>query len=139
VQTYNPAKVVITHLGQIITGYATGSFIKASRNKDTYTYTPGADGSGCRTLNPDKSGRVTLTLMQSSVSNDVLSAAQTLDELTGQGVGPLIMKDLNGTLLVSAADAWIVKPADVDMGAEVGNREWIIEAKEMTIAGGSIL
>lgn len=137
--TYNPAKVVLTHLGQIITGYATGSFIKAARNKETYTYTAGADGKGCRTLNPDKSGRVTITLMQSSVSNDVLSAAQILDELTGQGVGPLIIKDLNGTLVVSATNAWIVKPADVDLAAEVGNREWMIEAEEMNIAGGTIL
>jgi Protein of unknown function (DUF3277) len=139
VQTYNPAKVVLTFLGQIVTGFAEGSFLKASRNKDTYTYTAGADGSGCRTLNPDKSGRVTITLMQSSISNDVLSAAQILDELTGSATGPLIVKDLNGSLVVSAGNAWIVKPADVDLAAEVGNREWVIEAKEMTIAGGSIL
>lgn len=137
--TYNPAKVVLTFLGQIITGYAPGSFVKAARNKDTYTYTPGADGKGCRTLNPDKSGRVTVTLMQSSPSVDVLSAAQILDELEGTGTGPLMVKDLSGTLVVSAENAWIVKPADVDFAAEVGNREWIIEAEELRIAGGSIL
>ena len=138
-KTYDPSKVVFVFLGSIITGFADGSFIKAARNEDTYKLTKGAGGEGCRSRSLNRSGKVTCTLMQSSLSNDILSAAQTLDELTGAGVGPLLIKDLSGTALVVAENAWIVKPADVDFAKEVGSREWIIECDDMIIEGGAIV
>lgn len=138
-KTYDPSKVVMTFLGNPITGYADGSFIKAGRNEDTFKLTVGSSGEGCRTRSTNRSGKVTLTLMQSSAANDLLSAAHRLDELVGTGVGALLIKDLNGTALVEAPNCWITKPADMEFAKEVGNREWILECEAMILEGGAIV
>jgi hypothetical protein len=136
---YDPADVVFTFLANIITGFADSSFIKASRNEESWKVSVGADGEACRVRSRNVTGRVTLTLQQSSASNDILSAAVVLDELTGQGVGPLLIKDLSGTLLVVAKNAWVVKPADVDLAKDLSPREWLFECEQLDIFGGASL
>lgn len=123
---YDPASVVLAFAG-IVTGYADGSFIKAGRNEETWKLIVGADGRGCRVRNRNSSGRLTLTLMQTSPTNAILSALATLDEETGAGVTPLLLKDLNGVELIAAAEAWVVKPAEKGYGKDLGDREWVIE------------
>lgn len=138
-RTWDPGKVTSVFAGAIITGFSDGSMVKASRNVDTFTLVKGADGEGCRIRSRDKSGRVTFSLMQSSASNDILSAIAELDESTGAGIGPLLIKDLNGTLVVAAQAAWIVKPADWEAAKTLSDREWVLEANDLFIAGGTIL
>ena len=133
---WDPANVVVSFLGAILSGFADGTFIQAARNEDTWTLTKGADGEGARTRNRNGSGRITLTLLQTSLSNDVLSAAVEFDELTGEGVGPFIVKDTGGTFLGVAANAWIVKPADGELAKTLSNREWVFECDHLDIIGG---
>jgi hypothetical protein len=99
----------------------------------------GADGQVVRVASADKRGEITVTLMASSLSNDFLSAQAALDDLTGINTQPLLIKDLLGTTLISAQQAWIKKPADVEFGKEAGTREWVFECGELNIlVGGSI-
>lgn len=135
-KTYNPRKVIVTFAGKQITGFADGTFITASRNGDTYTLTKGADGEGARSHNPDKSGTVVVTLLQTSSSNDVLQAQHDLDERTDQGKGPLFIRDLSGRTLVESPEAWVRKPADPEFGKEVGAREWTLECDELILKSG---
>lgn len=86
----------------------------------------GSDGEGARAKSNDKSAEITLTLMQSSASNDLLSSLSRADELTGDGVGPLLVVDRSGRTLIEAATCWIQKPADGEFGREIANREWMI-------------
>jgi hypothetical protein len=129
---YDPALVVVTFAG-IITGYAKGAMIKAGRAEDTWKLVVGADGLPCRVRNRNASGRCTLTLMQTSPSNLILSALATLDEQTGAGVVPFMLKDLGGAELMSAPEAWLTKPADKDYGEDLGTREWVIEFGELLV------
>jgi hypothetical protein len=137
-KTFDPGKVVFMFLAQTAHGLAEGTFIKASRASDTYSKQVGSDGEVCRSRSRDKSGEVTLTLMQSSSFNDVLSAAAEADELAGTGVGALFIKDLRGKTLLSASNAWIRKPAEIEFAKEAGNREWVFDCADLEfVVGGA--
>ena len=140
---YDPKAVNAVFAGIPITGYADGTFITVEQNNDSFSLTVGAAGEGCRAKSNDKSARITFTLLQSSVTNALLSAkhnADLLDPLGVVAVGPFMMKDNSGTppnnTIVSAATAWIVKPANVSYGKEVETREWIIETDNAEIFVG---
>lgn len=135
-KTYNPKRVAVSFAGRLLTGFADGTFITVSRNEDTFALAVGSDGEAARSASSNRSGRVTLTLMQTSASNDILSALAATDERTNQGTGALMVKDASGRTVVLAAEAWIVKPADAELGREIGNREWVFETGDLEIFNG---
>jgi hypothetical protein len=133
VPTYDP-KLVILSLGEVFfSGYADGSMIQASRDGDSFTKHVGADGEVSRTRNRNRSGSVTVTLKQTSLTNDALSALLAADELFGTGVRPLWLRDMSGTTLLKADRAWLRKPADAEFGKDQSDRSWVIECA--TLAG----
>lgn len=125
--TLDPKKVIISFLGNIITGFADGEFITVERDADAFTKYVGADGQVARARNNNKSATVTITLAQGSPSNAVLSAAARLDELAGTGVGEFLMKDLGGATMWRAPNSWIRKLPATPMGKEIGTRQWVID------------
>lgn len=135
-KTYNPKRVLVSFANQLITGFMDGTFIAATRNDDSFTIAVGTDGEVARSASANRSGRVTFTLMQTSASNDALAAQMAIDELTNLGTGALFIKDASGRTLISAAEAWIVKPADGEFAKEIGPREWIIETGNLEIVNG---
>ena len=138
-KTYDPAQIIATVGPAIITGFADGTFVKASRETDTFTDYAGADGEVTRARSRDKRGTVEFTLSQASPSNDLLSALATMDEQLGTGIVPFLLKDVNGTTLCAGGEAWVKKPADVEYGKEVGTRAWTIRvARLLTFAGGAV-
>ena len=132
-KTYNAKKVLISFAGKTLTGTLDGSFVKVSRNNDSFMLAIGSDGEAARAANADKSGTVTVTLMQTSPSNDDLSNLMNADELTNTGTGALFVKDASGRTLVSAVEAWIRKPADVEFAREITGREWVFETGNLEI------
>ena len=139
VKNYNAKDVTIILAKSIMEGLADGTFVTAARTNDSFTLATGADGEGVRSQSNDKSGIITLTLLQSSQSNDVLSASAALDELQGDGVFEILIKDLNGTTVISAETAWVAKPADVEFGKESSEREWTITTDHLEmLVGGSL-
>ncbi|SRR6266540_1872930 len=136
VKTYDPAQIVCTLGAIIVSGYQDGEFVKAGRDADTFTKYAGTDGEISRSRTRNKSGRVTFTLAQTSASNDALAALALLDELSGRGVVPLMIKDLSGTTRVAAGAAWVVKPPEAAFGKEIGPREWVIDTGPVEIFNG---
>ena len=138
VKTFDPAKLQIIVAGIPIQGLAPDTFCSVERSNQSFNVSVGADGESARAKTNDKSGTVTITLIQSSASNDLLSALCVTDELSGDGVGPLLIKDLNGTTLIAAESCWIQKPASAEFGQEISTREWVIETGELNMfIGGS--
>lgn len=131
VKTYNPADVVCIVSGIKVEGYADGTFITAARDNPSFTNGSGADGEGWRAKTNDKIGTITLTLLQTSLSNDALSALIALDEASGDGVGPFLLKDNSGRTLIQAETCWLEKPADSEFAREVTNREWVIKTDSL--------
>lgn len=138
-KNYASDKVVVTFRGHIIAGLAGGTFVSAERAGDGFTKSVGADGSVARARMADRSGSVTVTLMHTSPSNDVLSLMANEDENFGTAVGPLMVKDLSGMTLLAAQNAWIRKMPNVEYGLEIGEREWVFDCDRLQMAvGGSL-
>lgn len=138
-KTYDPGQVIVSFAGVVLQGFAPDTFVTVERDEDGWMKTAGADGEVCRTRNRNRMGRVTVTLLQSSQSNDALSALAILDELSAGGSGPLLIRDLNGTTLVAVQNAWIAKFANAEFGKELGNREWPIDCDKIEMLVGGAL
>jgi len=138
-KTYDPGQVIVSFAGVILHGIAPDTFVTVERDEDGWMKTAGADGEVARTRNRNRMGRVTATLLQSSSSNDELSALAILDELSASGSGPLIVRDLNGTTLCAAENAWIVKFANAEFAKEHGNREWMFDCDKLEMFVGGAL
>lgn len=131
--TYDPSAVIIIFAGNRILGYADGTFVKVSRNSETFKLYKGTSGEGARAKSLDKSATVTLTLMHTSPSNDILAANAALDEAASSGVTALLIKDLSGRTIHQAQEAWVKKPADSEFGKEIATREWTIECNDISM------
>jgi len=139
IKTYDPKKVLVLFGPIAMSGYADGSFVKVARNSPTWKTHTGADGEGARSKSNDRSGKVTVTLMQSSPVNALLSATAAADELANAGVYPLFVKDNSGRSLHAAANAWIEQLPESDYARELGVREWIFASENLqSFDGGSL-
>jgi len=137
-KTYAAKKVQLVFKGIPITGFMEDSFIEVDRNSDSFTLMVGADGEGARAASADKSAKITIRLLQTSASNDVLTASVISDELTNVGSGPLMIKDGSGRSLDSAAEAWVTKPAKKVYSKGIEGREWVLETDALLpFAGGN--
>ena len=136
---YDPTQILSIVHGRPIVGYAPGTFVEVERNEDTFALLVGADGETARARTRNRSVRFRFTLMATSPSNDWLSERAEYDERTGQGIGPTEVTDNLGHTRVHAAYTWVVKPATVSFGMEVGTREWEIEGADadMKVGGGT--
>lgn len=135
---YDAAKVVISFRGVLLSGYADGDFCKVAFDEDAWTKTVGASGEVVRAKNNNRTGSIEVTLLQSSSSNDYLSAQYNIDELTGVGSGVLQVMDLYGTTLM-VAEAWIKQVPEVTFGKEASQRAWMFDTAQIQfpIVGGN--
>lgn len=126
--TYNAARITVVFAGFPISGFADGTFVHVTMVNDGITTQVGADGEIARAINTDRRCTVTLTLQQTSESNDFLSTFFNIDMLTcGGRAGPILIQDLCGTTLFMSAQAWIVKMPDMEYGKEILTRAWQLQ------------
>lgn len=134
--TYDPKNVALIVGGNIINGFSDATFIVAERNEQAFNLKVGVDGEGTRAKTNNKSGKVTITLMQSSASNDVLSALAAADELSNAGAVPLLLKDNSGRTLISSLTSWVQKYPNSEFAKETSTRVWVMETDELNIFVG---
>lgn len=108
-----------------ITGYADGDALTVEEKNPAFNIAEGADGHVDRIKNNANSLAITISLRQTSPTNQVLSALHLADRAGGVPL-PLLIKDRNGTTLFSAAQAWIEKFPKAAFGNEAKTREWVI-------------
>lgn len=135
-KTYDPLQVSVILGSHIVTGFADGTFVSIERNNQTFELVSGASGETARAKSNDRSGTVTITLMQTSESNSVLSGFAAADELSNSGKFPIIVKDNNGDSLYEATEAWVQQPASVEFSKEISEREWVLETGELIMVTG---
>lgn len=138
---YDPNEVSILVCGiPIEGGFADGSFVEIAYTSDAFVTVVGADGDVTRSKTNDKRATITITLMQSSNSNQLLSALANLDQRAGNGagVGPLLIKDNQGLSLYSGEHSWIAKQPDAVFDKTAGPRAWKIECAALeALTGGN--
>lgn len=133
VKTYNSKKVQVSFLNQILTGFADGEFINVTFNADQVSLVVGADSEGARAMSADNSGQVKITVLQTSMANDILSNALITDRQTNINFGQLFIKDGSGRTHVFAQEAWVKKFADVVLDKDVKAREWTLESADLQV------
>lgn len=136
VRTYDPAQVIVSIGGAQMSGFADGSFVTVERDEDMFTKITGADGKTSRSKSNNKAGSLTLTLQQTSPSNDILQGFALLDELSNAGVVPVIVKDASGRATFFSACAWVRKTPNAEYAKEVNNREWVMDLADLDVFHG---
>jgi len=133
---YDPKLFTIILAGKIIGGYADDDFIEIERDEDMWTKKVGVDGEVTRAKSNNKAGKVTIRLMQSSSSNDDLTALMLADEVTNAGAGPLLCKDGSGRTAFFSDTAWIKKAAKATFKKGVNTYEWQIDTGVLDVYVG---
>lgn len=136
--SYNPKDLIVTVGGVPLSGFAPDESITIERNEANVSLRTGASGEGVRSINPNRSGTISITLMASSASNDTLNALARADELAGRGQAPLLIKDGGGRTLVAATSVWVQTEPPIGYGSEPRDREWVLEAEALDMTQGGM-
>jgi hypothetical protein len=142
-RVYDPKQIVLSVAGLLISsGFSEDSMVKCARTAPSYEGVVGADGEYTRVRQYDDSALVTISLMQSSEGNDILSALHSADRAApnGAGIGAFLLKDLNGNTLVQASKCWVKGSPEQEYGKKVNMRAWEIMLADAEIfVGGNTL
>lgn len=139
VKTYDAKQLTITFDGIIVNDFADGDFVSISGMLENFENVVGADGSENRNNKNLTGVDVAITVSQTSTTNDLFSAKHIADKLNNSGKGALLIKDLNGTSILSSGQAYIKGFADATFGNALGTRTWNFRAPNAIINIGSNL
>lgn len=133
VRTYQPALVSVVYATKLISGFADDSAVSIEFMTDDWADSSGVDGQVTRNMTNDDRGTITLTLNQSSPSNDDLTAMALADRLTGNNAAPILVRDASGRTICSGDSAWITKIPAAEFGKNIANRTWTIRVAHLTM------
>ncbi len=138
-KTYDPKKVVVQFGNRQITGFSEDNMITIRPNGEGVQTYVGADGEVQRSLDPNSTYTVEINLANTSKSNDYLSNMYNADRATGKGVLPLLVKDMSGTLLFFAPEAWVANTPEGGRGRRINELTWTIStgSVEAPVFGGN--
>lgn len=134
--TYDPKQVAVIVGGVPLGGFADGSFVTVERSSDAFTKVTGADNITSRAKTNDKSGSITITLQQTSPSNDILQGFALVDEVSNSGVVPIVIQDFSGRSTFVTAFGWVKKVPKAEFSKEITNREWILDCADLDVKFG---
>lgn len=121
--TYDPRQTPIIFNGRLLTGYAPDTFASFEPAADSVTKTVGADGSVVFTFSADKTGTLTVTLLQTSPDHAYLAAAEQ-----AKVIGAIAVRDENlgevGTTLLRCQYSTVSRRPTLGRGAEATTHEW---------------
>ncbi|NIQ92449.1 MAG: DUF3277 family protein [Deltaproteobacteria bacterium] len=136
VWTYDPGQVSVSVGDFDITGFQPGTMVTVERDERMFTKQMGTQGEGTRSKSNDRSGRITIMLMQTSPSNAILSSLAALDEYGNAGLVNAQVKDASGKSIYQAETAWIEGYPNAEYANEAGPREWVIVSDKITMFEG---
>lgn len=131
--TYSPPDVtVVISMGaasHVVSGFAEDTFVSIERNSETYEMYTGADDTNTRIYKPNTSCAVTISLQQTSNSNDVLSALYEIDRASrnSDNLFSITVKDNSGRSLFSASQAFISVTPNSEYGTSMNTRDWVVQ------------
>ena len=126
VMTYDPKKVILTLGGVPIGGYTDGTFVNVEGDADTWTRKVGADGEVNRALSNNHTHTITITLLQTSLTNKYMKTVYNADRKTGLGMLPFTFTDLNDGETKFWPQAWVSKEPAKGRAKETTDTEWVI-------------
>lgn len=135
-KTFSLAQVVaVFGPSDLKAGAGEGDWLKITPNADKIGVVEGQNGEVLFTYTGTRLYKVEITLLQSSKTNDYLSAVQIADEKSlraGNGgiLLPFFVKDTGGTLAFASPKARVSKVPDFGYGNKNMDRVWTILAAD---------
>lgn len=140
----NDVNVVITQrssgIAHIVSGYSEDSIVNIERVAETFTMYTGADNTSTRIYNANKSATVTLSLQQTSASNDILSLLYANDSASrnSSGLFSLQISDASGRSRYFSDDAYVGVVPNSAFANSMQTRDWVLHAHNLdTYIGGN--
>lgn len=147
ISTFAPADVTIvvaqesSGLSWILSGFMEDKIVSIERNAETYALYTGADNTNTRIFNANTSAKVTISLAQTSESNDILTRLYQADadSRDSSGIFSISVVDNSGRSSYFSDEAYIAVVPNSEYGNSMQAREWVIHATRMdaVIAGNS--
>ena len=137
---YSSQLLKITWNNILITGYATGTFIKVTRRTDSVSLVVGADGGTTFVFSADRSGEVELTLRREHRVNTLLSAAvNAMDRGDfARGIGSFLVENVRSGAQHSAPNAVISKPPDMEGATDATPIMWKFLLDDLRAFDGAV-
>lgn len=135
VRTYDAKKVLISLGSHSVKGYSDSTFVSIEASGDGFTKKTGCDGEVVRSADPDKTARVTLTVLVNSDTVEFCQQQYNRDRETLDGMFPILVKDLKGGIIFAAEQAWVVNSPTRDFDKDGPDREIIIDTGEASWEG----
>lgn len=135
--SYSPEDVVIILSGNgfshTVNGYVDGSFVNITRlvlGSEPYS---GADVTNARIVRANHNSTVTLSLSQTSESNDVLSQLLKNDSITRDSTWlfSLLIKDNTGRSQYFSRQCYIGGHPDSTFSTAIDQRDWLIHCTKL--------
>lgn len=131
--TFSPQDVTVailqasTGISHTLSGFAEDTFVMIERNSETFETYAGADETYTRIYKPDTSAKITVSLQQTSNSNDILSLLYNNDKATrdSSGLFSIMVKDNSGRSFFFASEAFIGVVPNAEFGTSMKLREWV--------------
>lgn len=142
--TPNDVTIVITQqstgISHIVSGFSEDSIVNVERNADTFMLYTGADDTNTRIYNANTASTVTLSLQQTSASNDILTALYENDRQTRNGLFSITIRDNSGRSEFFSEEAYIGIVPSSAYSNQMNTREWVIHAPKLdTLIGGNAI
>lgn len=139
-KTYDPNAYDVIFAGILLNeGLAEDTFLTVVPDSAAFAKRAGVDGEVTRSRMANRMATATITLAQTSELNDRLSALHEADRdsSNGSGVASFEVVDRAGTTVGYATKAWIEQTPDMELAAEVSDREWTIGLADWRPTHGS--
>lgn len=147
--TFAPNDVIITitqastGIAHVVQGFSEDSIVNIERNAETFTMYTGADNTSTRIYNANKSATLTMSLQQTSASNDILSQLYNNDAASrnSSGLFTISVTDASGRSRYFSDDAYIGVVPNSPFANSMQVRDWVIHAHNMEshIGGNAVL
>lgn len=137
---YSPKNVIAIFKGIDLTGFAEDDMIEAERSEDGISLEVGCNGDVVFDENANISGKVKVSLLNSSLANTLLAALVAQRERfpgTQPDKGELLIKDLGGTMLCHAAEARPVRVPNIKRGKKLGQTDWVFLCARLEMDPGA--
>lgn len=133
-RTYDPTKVSVVCGGEKIKGFAPGTFVVVERLSEAYRLIKGSEGTHTRSKTHDNTGRITITLLQTSEANQALAGFWDEDE-EGRGTFDVEIQDATGGFGIVTGTFWIAQYPRLESGVTDSDREWVLETDNLSVRG----
>lgn len=125
---FDPAQFPIVFGGVQMQGFSEDTMCEFEFDGESMGDVVGVDGEVSRSKNMDRRAKLTVSLMQTSDTNDLLSAMYAAQRLgqNGADIAALRVEDLNGRLVISGPESWIMDTPKPSYGKTAKEYKWVL-------------